>query len=171
MPQKTKYDRNALYFEFLTAEEESIPLFLVNKWVLGKEKKGMSWQMKKKISGRLKKKEAFKKKIMDKAIEKMATESAKKLYTPDLENLSNMHKKSMQIMTVALNEMATVEKGTNKVIINPNYTKVMKELEKVWKIIKVEKWEPVILTKNENNNDNTNTGMQDLNIIIKTPWS
>ena len=42
MPQKTKYDRNALYFEYLTAEEESVYEFFKRKGVISKSARGVT---------------------------------------------------------------------------------------------------------------------------------
>lgn len=97
--------------------------------------------MREKTSRRLEKKNKFREQAMDMAIAKLQKEAADKIYTPSLEELSQMHRKILQVAALALNDMTVVDKESGKPKLNPNHNKVI-SLKEVREITKVEKKEP-----------------------------
>ena len=141
MVQSKKHDRNALFLEYLTSDEESVYGFCKKRGIISGAKKAVDWANARATAGRSKKKEEFKKRAMDMAIAKLEKETAEKVYAPSIKELSNMHQKIMQVAALALNDMAIIDPSTNKPKLNPKQNKLI-SLKEVREITKVEKKEP-----------------------------
>lgn len=145
MPQKRKYDRNAIYLEYLTSDEDSIDWFLKASGVVKPNWKGgfiiNGWH-RAATAWRQQKKYEFKERAMQKAVKQLEKEMGEKVYKPTIKELSDMHKKLLMTTKVALNQMTVVDKNTKEIKINPLYSKISKEIKDLREIVKVEKKEP-----------------------------
>ena len=108
----------------------------------------MSGQMQKKTSGWLKEKEAMQEKIKKMAIANYEKEQAKN-WKPSLKELGTMHQMATTLYKAGLTKMYKdcINKETGDVIKMPEFF----DLDRVWRVIKTEKGEPINVTKSENN--------------------
>ena len=148
MPQKWKYDRETLFLEYLTDDEIYAESFLRKKWVVKPWKKGQlgySGAMKVQTRGRAEKKKKFQEKAMQRAVLKLEKEVAEKIYKPSIKELNEMHRRTMDIWKIVLNDMTIISKdkdGNTTYKVNKNATRISKELRNIREIVKTEKWEP-----------------------------
>jgi len=156
-----KYDWKALFTEYILRQWNendlaslSVDEFLRTKWMISTSRVKENWWITKKVSWRQDKKKA----ILDNAHNIAIKEIEKKLaknYKPDIETLSKLHKKSISFVAWVMNEMFIETEDKNwkkKIKVNPEYKSIAKDLETIRKMIKIEKWEPTTITKNENIN-------------------
>jgi len=77
---------------------------------------------------------------MNKAVKKIENDIAEKIYKPNIKDLNEMHKKSMEVADIALEWMVVIKDW--KKVINRGMVKVSKELKYIREMVKVEKKEP-----------------------------
>lgn len=146
--QATKYDYNALKLEYFMSNIDEIKWFRIDK--------GLNYNSRvaTMTKWRWQEKQERKNKIVEKALERKKNEIAKKLEIP-VEDLFKTKKQTIELMKVKLNQYL------KKVNADPEDAPInMKDLEKIWKMTKVELWEPTIVAQN--------TGTIDAN--LNTSW-
>lgn len=146
--QATKYDYNALKLEYFMSNIDEIKWFRIDK--------GLNYNSRvaTMTKWRWQEKQERKNKIVEKALERKKKEIAKKLEIP-VEDLFKTKKQTIELMKVKLNQYL------KKVNADPEDAPInMKDLEKIWKMTKVELWEPTIVAQN--------TGTIDAN--LNTSW-
>ena len=141
MSQRTKFDRNSLFLEYIASGEDVVDTFLKEKGVLFEWNKRPSWAMKLKTKGRYDQKTEIKRKAMERAVESYEKELANKVYKPSIKDLSALHERVISVCKVALNDMTEKDPKTWQIRINPAFTKVI-SLRDIWEITKIEKKEP-----------------------------
>lgn len=135
--QQTKYDYNALKFEYFQSEIDEIKSFRLDKGLT------YSSRTREMTKGRWQEKQKRKDAIIQKALERKKNEIAKKLEIP-VEDLFAIKKQAIELMKAKLNQYAKKRKE------NPDDTPInIKDVDKIRKMSKTELWEPTIVAKNE----------------------
>jgi len=146
--QAKNFDYNALKLEYFMSDIPEIKRFWIEKGLkynsqVGEHTKGRGQQKQKRLDD-----------ITAKALERKKNEIAKKLEIP-VEDLFKTKKQALEVMKAKLNQYIKQING------NPDEANIsMKELEKIWKMTKVELWEPTIVQQN--------TGT--INANLETSW-
>lgn len=146
--QATKYDYHALKLEYFMSEISEVNGFFIDK--------GLTFNSRVREITKWRSKEKQKRldDITAKALERKKNEIAKKLEIP-VEDLFKTKKQAIELMKTKLKQyMKKVEADELDAPIN------MKDVEKIWKMTKVELWEPTIVAQN--------TGTIDAN--LNTSW-
>lgn len=146
--QAKKYDYNALKLEYFMSEIPEVSRFFQDKGLT------FNSRVREIVTWRSKEKQKRLDDITAKALERKKNEIAKKLEIP-VEDLFKTKKQTIELMKVKLNQYL------KKVNADPEEAPInMKDLEKIWKMTKVELWEPTIVAQN--------TGTIDAN--LNTSW-
>lgn len=146
--QAKNFDYNALKLEYFMSDIPEIKRFWIEKGLkyntqVGEHTKGRGKEKQKRLDD-----------ITAKALERKKNEIAKKLEIP-VEDLFKTKKQAIELMKTKLKQyMKKVEADELDAPIN------MKDVEKIWKMTKVELWEPTIVAQN--------TGTIDAN--LNTSW-
>lgn len=146
--QAKNFDYNTLKLEYFMSDIPEVKRF----WI----EKGLKYntQVGEHTRGRGKEKQKRLDDITAKALERKKKEIAKKLEIP-VEDLFKTKKQAIELMKTKLKQyMKKVEADELDAPIN------MKDVEKIWKMTKVELWEPTIVAQN--------TGTIDAN--VNTSW-
>lgn len=134
--QAKNFDYNALKLEYFMSDIPEVKRF----WI----EKGLKYntQVGEHTRGRWKEKQKRLDDITAKALERKKNEIAKKLEIP-VEDLFKTKKQAIELMKVKLNQYV------KKANTDPDEAPInMKDLEKIWKMTKVELWEPTIVAQN-----------------------
>ena len=134
--QAKNFDYNALKLEYFMSDIPEVKRF----WI----EKGLKYntQVGEHTKGRWKEKQKRLDDITAKALERKKNEIAKKLEIP-VEDLFKTKKQAIELMKTKLKQyMKKVEADELDAPIN------MKDVEKIWKMTKVELWEPTIVAQN-----------------------
>lgn len=134
--QAKKYDYHALKLEYFMSEISEVNGFFIDK--------GLTFNSRVREITKWRSKEKQKRldDITAKALERKKNEIAKKLEIP-VEDLFKTKKQAIELMKVKLNQYV------KKANADPEDAPInMKDLEKIWKMTKVELWEPTIVAQN-----------------------
>lgn len=146
--QAKKYDYNALKLEYFMSDIPEVSRFFQDKGLT------FNSRVREIVTWRSKEKQKRLDDITAKALERKKNEIAKKLEIP-VEDLFKTKKQALEVMKAKLNQYIKQING------NPDEANIsMKELEKIWKMTKVELWEPTIVQQN--------TGT--INANLETSW-
>ena len=146
--QAKKYDYNALKLEYFMSDIPEVSRFFKDKGLT------FNSRVREIVTWRSKEKQKRLDDITAKALERKKNEIAKKLEIP-VEDLFKTKKQALEVMKAKLNQYIKQING------NPDEANIsMKELEKIWKMTKVELWEPTIVQQN--------TGT--INANLETSW-
>ena len=146
--QAKNFDYNALKLEYFMSDIPEVKRFWIGKGLkyntqVGEHTRGRGKEKQKRLDD-----------ITAKALERKKKEIAKKLEIP-VEDLFKTKKQAIELMKTKLKQyMKKVEIDELDAPIN------MKDVEKIWKMTKVELWEPTIVAQN--------TGTIDAN--LNTSW-
>lgn len=149
-PTKTTYNWDKLKIQFLTSKYKTVAEWWRN--TQGTEEVPENWNFKKQTKWWSEEKAE----IWKQAIEE-SKEEVKKSYVPDIEDLNNLHKDAIGLIKLTLHKM---KGGKAKITLEDWNTREISDvdigdLEKIWKIIKVEKNEPIKFTENNTNHSFT----------------
>lgn len=134
--QATKYDYHALKLEYFMSDIPEVSRFFQDKGLT------FNSRVREIVTWRSKEKQKRLDDITAKALERKKNEIAKKLEIP-VEDLFKTKKQALEVMKAKLNQYIKQING------NPDEANIsMKELEKIWKMTKVELWEPTIVQQN-----------------------
>lgn len=140
-----KYDWERLKLEFMASESQDLRPWLESQ--IGKTQ-AKSGQATKKTAGWAKEKTEFLGKIQARAIRELERDQAQN-WKPKMKELGLMHNTIITLYKAALNKMfeESVDKATGKVIKMPD----LWDVDRIWKVVKTEKGEPITVTKSDNN--------------------
>lgn len=147
-----KYDYSALKMEFFQSDHDELKAFLSEKWV-----NYTSWGIAKQTTGWTKEKQERKAQIVEKALKKKQEELAQKLQIP-MEQLFESKKATILLTRKKLKYFAELDKESIGDID-------IGDIEKIYKIIKTELWEPTKITTNTNINHNEELSDEDKELI------
>ena len=133
--QKTKYDYDALKREYFDSDEDEIKSFCIGKGL------AYSSRVRAMTKGRGQEKKAHKEKLFEEYKEKQRKELLKKYEVP-VEQLLESKLATIGLLRKKLKFFIDMKPEE---IANMN----MKEVEKIWKMLKTELWEPTTIQKNE----------------------
>lgn len=141
---RVKYDWSKIKIEFFKSEFEAVAPFFRQNYDIDLVKSGA---VQRRVKGWQDEKNEIKKKWVEDAKKIIA-----KNYVPTLEELSQMHQITINLVKVALQkemtDCITVDLKTGKQ--TASRTPDVALIEKLWRIIKAEKLEPTAVNKNEN---------------------
>lgn len=132
-PWRYKWNRDEIKAAYFNS-----PIMELKKFLFDNYKIKRSWQVAERTAPWRKEKDELLKRAHDEAI-RQTEEKLIEYYKPDIKELWKMHKLIMMVITKKIAHMARAE----------NMEQIFSsEVEKLWKMIKVEKNEPITVNKN-----------------------